>query len=178
VIAIKQILLQEGSRQRTKVKVEWTLSVLKVDNQTTEYTNHIRATATANSLPSPRSMESHLNRLQRPPDRFRCTQRGRNSQLRCQNRTPCANEGMTRSPGARIQYLAVSYGGLFSGKESETAVGLKRRPLASGCEIGNIRCENLDRQANCNACGRQPVSLMSRLRSHWKNSHAHGLTVM
>ena len=46
--------------------MEWTLSVLKVDNQTTEYTNHIRATATANSLPSPRSMESHLNRLQRP----------------------------------------------------------------------------------------------------------------
>jgi hypothetical protein len=119
-----------------------------------------------------------LEQAAAPPDRFRCTQRGRNSQLRCQNRTPCANEGMTRSPGARIQYLAVSYGGLFSGKESETAVGLKRRPLASGCEIGNIRCENLDRQANCNACGRQPVSLMSRLRSHWKNSHAHGLTVM
>jgi hypothetical protein len=31
---------------RTKVKVEWTLSARKLDDQTTEYTNHIQASAT------------------------------------------------------------------------------------------------------------------------------------
>jgi hypothetical protein len=31
---------------RTKAKVEWTLSARKIDDQTTGYTNHIRATAT------------------------------------------------------------------------------------------------------------------------------------
>src|ERR1700677_1362046 len=31
---------------RTKVKVEWTLGARKLDDQTTEYTNHIHASAT------------------------------------------------------------------------------------------------------------------------------------
>jgi hypothetical protein len=35
-----------GKNGRTQVKVEWTLSAVKIDGQTTEYSNHVEATAT------------------------------------------------------------------------------------------------------------------------------------
>jgi hypothetical protein len=43
MVSISDAINKNG---RTKVKVEWTLSARKIDDQTTEYTNHICATAT------------------------------------------------------------------------------------------------------------------------------------
>jgi hypothetical protein len=43
MVSISDSITKNG---RTKVKVEWTLSARKIDDQTTEYTNHIHASAT------------------------------------------------------------------------------------------------------------------------------------
>ena len=43
MVSISDAINKNG---RTKVKVEWTLSARKLDDQTTEYTNHIQASAT------------------------------------------------------------------------------------------------------------------------------------
>ena len=43
MVSISDSITKNG---RTKVKVEWTLSAQKIDDQTTEYTNHIHASAT------------------------------------------------------------------------------------------------------------------------------------
>jgi hypothetical protein len=43
MVSISDSITKNG---RTKVKVEWTLSARKIDGQTTEYTNHIHASAT------------------------------------------------------------------------------------------------------------------------------------
>lgn len=43
MVSISDAISKNG---RTKVKVEWTLSARKIDDQTTEYTNHIHASAT------------------------------------------------------------------------------------------------------------------------------------
>jgi hypothetical protein len=43
MVSISDSITKNG---RTKVKVEWTLSARKIDDQTTEYTNYIRASAT------------------------------------------------------------------------------------------------------------------------------------
>ena len=40
MVSISDAINKNG---RTKVKVEWTLSARKIDDQTTEYANHIRA---------------------------------------------------------------------------------------------------------------------------------------
>jgi hypothetical protein len=62
MVSISDAINKNG---RTKVKVEWTLSARRIDDQTTEYTNHMPRPQT-NSLSSSRSMESHLNRPQQP----------------------------------------------------------------------------------------------------------------
>lgn len=43
MVSISDAINKNG---RTKVKVEWTLSARKIDDQTTEYSNHIHASAT------------------------------------------------------------------------------------------------------------------------------------
>jgi hypothetical protein len=43
MVSISDAINKNG---RTKVKVEWTLSARKLDDETTEYTNHIHASAT------------------------------------------------------------------------------------------------------------------------------------
>jgi hypothetical protein len=43
MVSISDAISKNG---RTKVRVEWTLSARKIDDQTTEYTNHIHASAT------------------------------------------------------------------------------------------------------------------------------------
>src|ERR1700684_3477280 len=43
MVSISDAINKNG---RTKVKVEWTLSARKLDDQTTEYTNYIHASAT------------------------------------------------------------------------------------------------------------------------------------
>ncbi|WP_263410902.1 hypothetical protein [Terriglobus tenax] len=43
MVSISDAITKNG---RTKVKVEWTLSARKIDDQTSEYTNHIHASAT------------------------------------------------------------------------------------------------------------------------------------
>jgi hypothetical protein len=43
MVSISDVINKNG---RTKVKVEWTLSARKIDDQTTEYTNYIHASAT------------------------------------------------------------------------------------------------------------------------------------
>jgi hypothetical protein len=63
MVSISDAINKNG---RTKVKVEWALSARKIDDQTTEYTNYIHASATDEFMVFIRSMESHLNRLQRP----------------------------------------------------------------------------------------------------------------
>jgi hypothetical protein len=63
MVSISDSITKNG---RTKMKVEWTLSARRLDDETTEYTNHIMPRPRTNSLFSSRSMESHLNRLHRP----------------------------------------------------------------------------------------------------------------
>jgi hypothetical protein len=43
MVSISNSITKNG---RTKVKVEWMLSARKIDDQTTEYTNHLHASAT------------------------------------------------------------------------------------------------------------------------------------
>jgi len=140
MVSISDAINKNG---HTKVKVEWTLSARKIDDQTTEYTNHIHASATDEFMAF---IQEHGITLEQAAAARQIASDAHNREETPQTSLSASNAmrvseagGLSLSTSDRFRWGFLLRNGAWSRRPP------RARTDPAGCRGRDIRYENLDR---------------------------------